>query len=292
MPRHWLDDNAIPLGLTAVGVGLAVALWPRSAAPAAPPAPPPSLPLPPQPARSYAPTVPTMPTSTSPFGAAVAALSPAQYERAVVDAAITGNLPASFAQFVPVTVTSQGRTGTFWASPMPLTIGTDAAPFHAPLSAPAAQRIADHYGHSLPTKKMVDAIHAAANVRVPFKSYSSDRQSPRTFVASSDVIEARRAGRTGLVSDYAKDYVLTNSRRSNPARIALYGAWDAQGGLVQPFAVPHGLGYFDYSQHPRFVAGNVLVDGVTTPLASALADPATAALFSDEGPITGAMLRY
>lgn len=233
-----------------------------------------------------------MPTSTSPFGASVAALSPAQYERAVVDAAITGDLPASFSQFVPVTVTSQGRTGTFWASPMPLSIGTDAAPFHAPLSAPAAQRIADHHGHSLPTKKMVDAIHAAANVRVPFKSYSADRQSPRTFVASSDVIEARRAGRMGLVSDFAKDYVLTNQRRSNPARIALYGGWDAQGGLVQPFAVPHALTYYDYSQHPRFVAGNVLVDGVAMPLATALADPATAHLFSHEGPITGTMLRY
>ena len=293
MPRSWLARNGVEVaaGVAAV-TGLAVILWPRGAAPAVPPAAPT-----PRPASTPRPvTVPAMPTlPASDFAAAVATMTAAQYERAVLDAALAGNVPSGIvapSQFVPVTTASGGRTGTFWCATMPLCVGTDAAPFHAPVSAPTAQRIADHYGTSLPTRKMVDAIHASAQVRVPFRAYSADRQSPRTFATSSAAIEARRAGRTGLVSDLAKDYVLSNMRRNTPEKCAIYGGWDASGARVQPLSTVHARTYYDYSQQPRFVAGVVLVDGVQRTLAEVLADPATAPLFSDEGTITGAMLRY
>lgn len=233
--------------------------------------------------------MPTMPVAAP--AEITAGMSALDYDRVVVAAAIEGRVPASQG-FAPVTVTSHGHTGTFWASMLPLTIGTDEAPFHAPISAPSAQRIADHFGYLLPTRKMVDAIHAQANARVPFHAYTSAREAVSTYLASSAAITQRIAGRKGLVSDYAKDYVLTNSRRSNPAKIAIYGAWDSRGAIVQPFAVPHALTYFDYSQQPRFVLNRVTVDGREMTLVDALADATTAPLFSSEGPIVGAMLRY
>ena len=231
-------------------------------------------------------TTPTL----QPFGL-TASTGALDYERAVVDAAIRGLVP-SRQGFVPVTVSSQGRTGTFWVSKLPLTIGTDEAPLHAALSAPAAQRIADHYGYLLPTRKMVDAIHASATVRVPFRSHGSPRQAVSTYLDVSASIAQRIAGRDGLVSDYAKDYVLTNARRQNPARIAIYGAWEGASAPVQPFAVPHSLTYYDYSQHPRFVLNRAIVDGREMTMTEALTSDATAALFSDEGALSAAMLRY
>ena len=293
MPRSWFSRNGVEVaaGVAAV-TGLAVILWPRGAAPAVPPAAPA-----PRPTATPRPgTVPAMPTPpASDFAAAVATMTAAQYERAVLDAALAGNVPSGIvapSQFVPVTVASGGRTGTFFCATMPLCVGTDAAPFHAPVSAPTAQRIADHYGTSLPTRKMVDAIHASATVRVPFRSHGSPRQAVSTYLDVSASIAQRIAGRDGLVSDYAKDYVLTNARRQNPARIAIYGAWEGASAPVQPFAVPHSLTYYDYSQHPRFVLNRAIVDGREMTMTEALTSDATAALFSDEGALSAAMLRY
>ncbi len=220
----------------------------------------------------------------------IAGLSDAQYQQAVVAAALGNHLPAAMTTMMEVPVSAPGLTGSFWTTAMPLTIGTDAQMFHAPLSAPMAQRIADKFSWSLPTKRMVDAIHATAATHVPFHAYSENRSAVSTFVTSSQAIEQRRAGRGGLVSDYAKDYVLAKHR--DPSRITIYGGWDASGALVQPFATPHDLYYMDYSQMPRFVAQQVRVNGAVMSLADALANATTAPLFSHEGTITGAMLRY
>jgi len=222
-------------------------------------------------------------------------MSESQYRAAVLGEALAGRVPRVALQLAPVRVSAGGRSGVFWCSSMPLCVGTDAEPFHAPLSAPDAQRVADALGMSLPTRRMVDAVHEQAAVRVPFRAFPPPRQSPATYAASSAAIEQRRAGRGGsgaAVSDFAKDYVLTRQRRNRLDRIAIYGGWDASGALVQPLGTPHALTYFDYSQQPRFVAMTVEVDGARLGLHEALADPSTAPLFSDEGTITGALLRY
>ena len=57
-------------------------------------------------------------------------------------------------------------------------------------------------------------------------------------------------------------------------------------------AVHGGEVHYDYSQQPRFVLNRAVVDGREMTLAAALAESATATLFSDEGVIAGAMLRY
>lgn len=219
------------------------------------------------------------------------AMSSSDYLRAVESALLANATPAT-QRWVPVQTQASGHTGTFFVQALPLVIGTDAEMFHPALPVALAQRVADRLGAMLPTRKMVDLVHAQATVRVPFRAYTSDRSAVPTFVSSSREIEARRAGRTGLVSDYGKDYVLSNWRRNHPDKIAIYGAWDGSGARVQPLAVPHAIGYYDYSQHARLVRRDAVVDGRSVMLADALANPALAPLFSDEGTITGAMLRY
>ena len=304
MPPHirsWLKRFA-PLGIAAgAATWLVVMLWPSKSASAAavPPRPAPTpLPVaatpPPRTAPAPAPHPPPAPvtggTPSPPAGSLAAATEP-QYARFVLDAALAGRWPSWFAQLVPVQVASGGHAGVFYATPTHLVVlDPNGAPFYAALSAPAAQQVADRHGWSLPTRKMSDDIHVQATVRVPFHAYSADRALPRTFAAASSNAAARLVA--GLASGYSKDYVLTKLRRSTPGKIAIYGAWDSQGTLVQPLAVPHALTYYDYSQHPRFVGNQVLVDGRPMSLAAALADPIYAPLFSSEGTITGTMLRY
>lgn len=273
--------------LTALRISARGAALPPSPVP---PTTPPRSPVPPSPSRSFVPSVaPTLEASSiaSVFGA----MSSTDYPRAVEASLLADATPAA-QRWMPVHTQANGHTGTFFVQALPLVIGTDAEMFHPALPVAIAQRVADRRGAMLPTRKMVDLIHAQATVRVPFRAYTSDRSSVPTLVSSSRDIEARRAARTGLVSGYGKDYVLSNWRRNHPDKIAIYGAWDGAGERVQPLAVPHAIGYYDYSQHARLVRRDAVVDGRSVMLTDALANPATASLFSDEGPIIGAMLRY
>ena len=276
--------------LAAIATGGLLVAW-RASAKASPmttpPAPPPSSAH-----RSASPAVLAAPViDTSGLAGSFVGMTEADYLRAVEASLLAVTGPAAQV-WHPVQTQAHGRTGVFYALALPLVLGTDAEMFHPALPVAIAQRVADRLGAMLPTRRMVDLLHAQATVRVPFRAYVTARSAVPTLVASSRDIELRRAGRTGLVSDYGKDYVLTNQRRGQPGKVAIYGAWDASGARVQPLAVPHAVGYYDYSQHARMVRRDGLVDGRSVMLADALANPATAPLFSDEGPLTGAMLRY
>lgn len=220
-------------------------------------------------------------------------MSEANYLRTVEAAFAQGMVPLSQSVWHPVTVRAGNLTGTFFVQGLPLCLGTDAAMFHPAMPVTMAQRIADRAGASLPTRKMVDAIHEQASGHVAFRAFGSARSAVPTFVESSNGIEARRLGRTGLLSDLGKDYVLSNQRSADPRRITIYGAWTSPTAApTQGLATPHALTYYDYSQHARLVRSTVVVNGREVPLAAALTDPATAPLFSAEGPLSRDMLRY
>lgn len=230
----------------------------------------------------------------SAFIAAATPLSAAAREDHILDWIDRGATPASWRELRPVTVRGGGHEVTFYAAPDVVTLGTDSDRFRPALTAGLAQRIADRLGMSLPTATMVDAIHAQADVRVPFRGFSGARDSFATHVASNAAIEQRLAGRSGLISDHSKDYVVGYPRRRWPEAIAIYGGWDSQGTRVQPpSGGVHYLGYRDYSQRARLIGRTVLVDGQQRQLAEALADPAIAPLLHREGVVTNpSHLRY
>jgi GH25 family lysozyme M1 (1,4-beta-N-acetylmuramidase) len=224
-----------------------------------------------------------MPTAVSGFAASLVGLSERDYLHAVEFALTSGRVPASQGTWHAVQTAYGTRRGVFFVQGMPLCCGTDESAFHAAMPVAVAQRIADRIGAALPTRKMVDLIHASATTRIGFQPFSRDRSAVSTFIASSASIEARRAGRGGLVSDFAKDYVVTAMRLAQPDRIAIYGGWESVSSApVQPLAVPHSLGYYDYSQQARMVRADVTVDGRTMRLVDALADREVFHLFSDE----------
>lgn len=232
------------------------------------------------------------PRTGSAFAAEVAGMSEDDYQDAVFNAALDGSLPPTFQRFVRVDVASRGQAGTFWISPMALSIGTDDDCFHAPTDSVVAARIAARHGLYFPTSRMIDLVRELPSAaRVPFRS-QDDHHGVDAFTASSAGIERRRAGRIGNVTDYYKTYVISNMRRGSPARSVIYGAWENASTRIQSRSTRHSLTYFDYSQQAMFVWPRVLVAGVEMDLGEALTRSASAHLFSDEGVIAQAMLRY
>lgn len=221
-------------------------------------------------------------------------MSESAYRRAVADAIIAGSIPQCFARFTRVDVASRGMTGTFWISPMPLAVGTDADMFHAPLPVATVQRIANHFGLLLPTSKMVDAARLVpGTIRIPFQSKPDPHQAIATYITASNEVEAQRAGRVGNITDFYKTYVLDGMRLHDMSHCIIYGAWRSSGSRVQEVSIAHGLGYGDYSQEGLVVWPQVLVGGRSMPYADAVTSATYWHIFSDDSvPLDPTLLRY
>jgi len=154
-----------------------------------------------------------------------------------------------------------------------------------PASAVSAQQLADAYGALLPTPRMVDAIWAAASVKLAPQPIPGGTAMPAAQAAAQHeaMIKGQLAGRSGLIAGNKKDIVL--SAKLVPGKVAIYGWHQLTGKPIQPLYLGHSSSYADYSHGVRLVASTMVVDGVERRVADVLADPALAALVSHEGPV-------
>lgn len=211
-------------------------------------------------------------------------LSDVARENLIYQFVVEGSTPFYQQNLIPVTVSENGKTVTFFASPDVITVGTETDRLRPAMTASTAQKIADLFGMYLPTQKMVDKIYQAAPVKVSFRGFGSPRNTFARHVESNAAIEAGVAGRTGLTAGHSKDYVIGSPLSRFPNSIAIYGGFDTSGSRVQPpSGNAHYLGYLDYSQRPRLIGPTVIVDGVQRPLPDVLADPNYASLLHDGG---------
>lgn len=172
------------------------------------------------------------------------------------------------------------------------------------VSATAEQQIADLLGAVMLTPLLCDRIYRAAPVKLPPKPLT---QTPAdlavmahtaTMVKHSALIDAALGGRTGLVADVGKDWVLTNKLaqgvKSIPAGMlaANYG-WhiktggeasvDGQGRVIQGVGYRHDRSHVDYSQVCRLARVGAELDGRAIDLRAVYTDPQLAPLVSHEG---------
>ena len=114
------------------------------------------------------------------FAKKISALDLAPREREITAQIFAGNVPDFLRKLCPVTVTNitdgVTNTGTFYVTPDYLAIGLDADYLLMPISGNTAQRIADRLNCVLPTRKMVDEIYAAAELKL---APSPSRPRPR-----------------------------------------------------------------------------------------------------------------
>jgi hypothetical protein len=205
-----------------------------------------------------------------------------------------GNVPAWMRQFGRITMTGEidGRAHdvTLWVMRDYLAVGSDDDFFFVPLSPGVAQRIADLVGASLPTARLVDAIWAAARVKLTPIRIRPD-ESTRTFQyfeRHNALVQAQRRLHGGppgaFVAGHKLDVVRTPSSATDSAQYAVYGWHHSDGTPIQPL---HPVAV---DSEPRFNMGvrlvdlRILVDGESHELSSALQDPRLARILNGAAP--------
>ncbi|MHC4234694.1 MAG: hypothetical protein ACYSUQ_06230 [Planctomycetota bacterium] len=209
-----------------------------------------------------------------------------------------GNVPSWLRRMEPVEITGVvgGREHrvTFWVTPDYLAIGSDEDFLLIPLSGQTGQRIADLVGCSLPTRRMVDAIWASAQVRlIPIRIQPDDSmRTVRYFERHNDLLRGQRHVydvRPGaFVAGHKVDVVISPILAEKPGNVALYGWHALDGRPVQPLYTHREDGQVVFSHGIRLVDRSILVNGVGMELAQVLSDPELAGLLSDEGVIARA----
>lgn len=230
------------------------------------------------------------------FAESVKALErPAREERIVAEV-LRGNVPDFLRRLVPVTLTSAvegvAHRVTVFAAPDYLAVGSDADYLLAPLTPAAAQRIADKTDCLLPTRKLVDAIHATAPLKLAPQPIppSAEMVTMPVFARHNELVwEQRKTALAAhplgtLVAGQKKDVVLTPQLAAKPGKVAIYGWHRANGVAIQPLYLGHAASWVDYSHGVRLVHRTAKLDGADKAVAEILADAKLNVLLSDEGP--------
>lgn len=211
---------------------------------------------------------------------------------------LNGNVPGFLRtlSLVEVTNIAGGKTnvGRFFVTPDYLALGSNEDYLLVPLSPESAQHIADSLDCLLPTPKMVDAIYAAAEVKLSpapippspamttlsvFAQHNEMVRTQRTALMTSHPLGA-------LVVGHKKDVVISTRLAATTNKVVIYGWHRPDGKPIQPLYPGHVASWVDYSHGIRLVHRAMLVNGESREVAEVLADPQLAPLISDEGVIT------
>ena len=220
-------------------------------------------------------------------------LSVDQREDAILHEISAGNFPNFLREFrtVPISgmLKSSGKdvTATLEVMPDYIAVGSDKDFVRIPMTPQTAQQIADQFGCTLPTRKMVDAIDRVAEVRLAPHPMTIDRETIATFAEHNAIVEKQRGDKPlgQLVIGSKKDIVLTPRIFEKPHRLAIYGWRQLNGQPIQPLTIVHVDHYVDYSHGVRLVRDRVELHGKAVKISDLLADPGRCGLVSDEGPM-------
>jgi hypothetical protein len=225
----------------------------------------------------------------------VATLKLKDREAAIAREILGGNFPNFLRTFKKVELrgklsmdkTEHDVTATIEVTPDYLAIGSDADFVRMPMTPQTAQQIADAFGCALPTRKIVDAIDARAELRIAPNPMTEAREAVATFSEHNRIIEQQRGDSplSLLICGIKKDVVLTPRIFEKPRRLAIYGWRQLNGQPIQPLTIVHWNQYVDYSHGVRLIRDTLEVDGEQLKIAELLADPRKCGLVSDEGPM-------
>ncbi|GGK74656.1 hypothetical protein ACD591_06935 [Rufibacter glacialis] len=185
-------------------------------------------------------------------------------------------------------ISPQGDTLRGFCFPMLdyLAVGGDKDFVRVPLQPKNARTVAEAWTCTLPTRKIVDAIYAAADVKLEPRPLTQHRDSVVTFLEHNQMIQKQLKGkRKGLLlAGHKKDVVLTPRllRQGQKDRVALYGWHKSEGTPIQPLYLGHTATYTDYSHGIRLLYNRFEVNGQTYTLQELLAHPVLRPLVCDE----------
>jgi peptidoglycan hydrolase-like protein with peptidoglycan-binding domain len=202
---------------------------------------------------------------------------------------------------VEVPLAVPGHTASIFVNADYFAIGEGADVLYCPLSASAAQTVADACNAILPTSKIVDLIWAAATAKTKpitggelgIEIGTPDQLSVRAFGVHSAAIRKQLGLFFGssetLVAGSKKDVVLSNrlevvdaAGHGGPNKVCIYGWHKLNGVPIQPLSTRHDYSYRDYSHGVRLVFETMLFDGATMPVADMFSS-GRASMLSYEG---------
>jgi len=242
------------------------------------------------------PRSPDAPTGVA-FVQRISGMTNAERRLAIHDELLRGNIPDFLRDLRPVELTSKpgrepGHRAVIWVMPDYLAIGADDDFVRMPMGLYTAVSAARRFAFVLPTRKMVDAIHRQADIRLKPRPMTPGpwMTSPDYLMRHNQIIEQQLAGRAhgSLVSGHKKDLVLTNRLTKKARRVAIYGWEYPDGSPIQPLSTVHDGRYADYSHGVRLVSSTAFVDGVARSVFDILEDPALAGVLTYEGTIRNA----
>ena len=218
---------------------------------------------------------------------------------AILRAVDAGALTPSW---VPITSSASGHTATFYVLSDAMKLGG----VRISTSARVLQQIADKLTASLMTPRLLDLAFQQAQVVIPPCPMWPADETADGMDKESALMDARVAGRPGLVAPIGKNWVLSNVlTKAQPGHAALYG-WAVapefapifkknsvptykgvtQGVQnIQPLATPHNIDYVDYAMLNSLVRRLCIVDGVERDLWDVMQSAELAGLVSHEGPL-------
>jgi hypothetical protein len=233
----------------------------------------------------------------SEFARRIEGLSGLDREQAIEAQLLSGNVPPFLRSVNPIYFDGQlpdGRTVHVAACVLPdyLAIGSNRDFLVIPMRLATALKVANRYGFTLPTSKMVDAIYEQAPLHLyPQPLPASDQMRSTDYYCHHNELIAEQRSELGvapgvLTSGHMKDLVITNRLWQFPERVAIYGWHRGPHDPIQPLSTVHGGRYVDYSQGVRLVSSVLCVDGRQMSIFDALTDPDLARILNNEGPIT------
>lgn len=213
-------------------------------------------------------------------------------EQNILDNFLSGNMPDFLRKFVAVEITNGSDSITYLVTSDYLSIGSDSDYVRMPMNPLTAQKIADKYDCTLPTRKMVNDIwRASKNKLNPLPwgpPYDESMMSTYRFGEHNRRIQEQLKNKdiTALTSGHKKDVVLSNkiSPNNSNERVVIYGWIQLDGSPIQGLNYwSHESSYKDYSHGIRLIANDVVVNGVPMRIQDVFKHTKLFALLSDEG---------
>jgi len=181
-------------------------------------------------------------------------------------------------------------SATIFVSSDYFAIGEEDDFLRLPMTPILAQKIADLFGWSLPTRKIVDLVWHQADLRLEPHPTPPDagmrtlgRYAEHNATIQAEIEASPHASnRSALVAGHKKDLVLSNALVAG--KVAIYGWHRATGIPIQGLnSSSHSSLYEDYSHGVRFVRGDVVVNEEVMKLLDVLRTAIVCGLVSDEG---------
>jgi hypothetical protein len=232
----------------------------------------------------------------SEFMTSISSLTFDQREPEIFNQISLGNIPdflRGFKKIQSVFPDANGVSHTviYEVTPDYLCIGSNEDFCRIPMGPVTAQKLANLFGASMPTPKIVDDIYSKAEVKLDPVTYTPVRNQNELvskFVEHNAAIEAQRAAAGkpfgALVGGIKKDVVISNkiSEPTAANHVVIYGWHKPDGFPIQPVYSGHINYYVDYSHGIRFINRELLVDSTVMTVRQVLTHPILYKILSNE----------